>query len=286
MRIIYGGAFATRNRNFFQMPKFHAQHCRLQLVHAAVQATVNIVVSRIRSIIGKRAHGRSQLLVGRNDGSGIAHRPYVFCRIKAKCRHISQTACRMRAVQTCKPRRRANGLRIVFHNFHPIALRQPHCIRRPARRTIEMHHHDRFRARRDFLLRLRKIKIHRCLVDVGKNRHKPIVCDCQNGCHIRVGRHNHLISALHHSHFHIGAENQPQCVQSVAASHCMPCMAQVCQFPFKACRKLSMQIPSIVQYLLPSRPNFIHIRLIGFFQRKELIVFHRRLLAVRSRNLP
>ena len=130
---------------------------------AAVDTRLDVIVSSRLAPVPKPPHTIGQRLVYRDDGSRVANRSEVLRRIKAECARGAKGPDRAAGAG------REMGLTAVLDEREPVSLGNLRERRHVGRLPVEMHRHDRSRARCDCRSRRRGIERQACRIDIGKH---------------------------------------------------------------------------------------------------------------------
>ena len=152
------------------------------------------------------------------------------------------------------------SLSIVFDELKTMSaanISNPICI---GTTTIKVDNHDSTSSRGDGSLYQGIInlkRIHRGLNEYG---YEPVLRNGKDRGDIGVGRHDDLITLMHHPHLDIGSKDQCQRIETVATTDTATSTDVFCILFFELPRGLTFQIPTGLNHTVYCGLQFFLIR--------------------------
>ena len=148
-------------------------------------------------------------------------------------------------------------LGIVLHQLQVIFLANRSNIYIISISSIKMHEQDSLGTLRDGSFYPRTIQIQRVRARLHEDRLQPILRYRQDRSDISVGRHDDLITHLHHAHLNISTEDEGQGIQSIPHAYTLA-RTNVSGIVF-------LEVFHLIAEQVPSRIDHPSYRLVNLF---------------------
>ncbi len=192
------------------MVQLDPQQRRLHFVQARVHALHQVPVLDVRPVVAQHPDLRGQRGIVGGHRAAVAERAQVLAGEETETGGVAETSG-MAPVQA-----RAVRLRRVLDQQQAMLPRQGSQRGHVRQLAIQVHRHDRPRARADRALHAGRIQVEAERVRLHRHRQQPVLADRQEAGDEGVARHDHLVAVAQPAQFAVAAQDQAQRVHAVA----------------------------------------------------------------------
>ena len=257
-----------------EMMQLHPQQRRLQLVEPRIDALEKMAVLRLGTVVAQRRDALRQPRVGGHHRAAVAQRAQVLGREETEGRRIAKRTG-LAAVA-----RRAVRLRRVLDQQQPVPPGQRRQRRHVGQLAVQVHRHDRARARSDRRFHAGRVEIEAQRIGLHRHRHQPVLADREEAGDEGVAGHDDLVALAERAELPVAAQDQRQRIQPVAHAHRMAHAAVGGELALEGGQFLAHDVPARVDHPRGGRLQLVGMARVDRPDVEERDVrpsgFHRR----------
>ena len=172
-----------------------------------------MAILQVGTVVAQGRDPLRQCVVAGHHRAAIAQRAEVLGREETESRRVAERAGPAPVTQC------AMRLRRVLDQQQPVLSGQHLQRRHVGQLAIQMHRHDRARARPDGRRHAGRVEVERHLVGFHRHRYQPVLADRQETGDEGIAGHDDLVAVGEGAELPVGTQHQRQRIEAVAHAH-------------------------------------------------------------------